>query len=332
MKGEQPQGEQQLTISIITTSEELPEMECSNFFHSAELFHIIEKTPGQTPYMLVAKQNGLVVGHMLATLRRRGSWIPPYLFSQGRVYGEGEYTESADKAIIFEQFLKIITQKLRRKMCLYIEFSDLSTKMFGYKVFRKEGYIPIRWMAVHNSLHSAPPEDRIGERVLARIEHAVNMGVEVKEVETEKEFNDFYRMFKNYYSTKVRRYLPSPKMFAKLQETSHCKLFVTKYRNRAIGAATCLYSNRNAYLWYMAAKRKSYPTLHPGTATVWGAITDAYNQHCWHINFLDVGLPFKKNHYRDFILSFGGKEVSTYRWFRYTFPWLNKIAAWLYRE
>lgn len=187
-------------------------------------------------------------------------------------------------------------------------------------------------MAVHNSLHSAPPEDRIGERVLARIEHAVNMGVEVKEVETEKEFNDFYRMFKNYYSTKVRRYLPSPKMFAKLQETSHCKLFITKYRNRAIGAATCLYSNRNAYLWYMAAKRKSYPTLHPGTATVWGAITDAYNQHCWHINFLDVGLPFKKNHYRDFILSFGGKEVSTYRWFRYTFPWLNKIAAWLYRE
>jgi hypothetical protein len=47
---------------------------------------------------------------------------------------------------------------------------------------------------------------------------------------------------------------------------------------------------------------------------------------------MDVGLPFKKNRYRDFILSFGGKEVGTYRWFRFSIPWMNKLVGWFYRE
>ncbi len=47
---------------------------------------------------------------------------------------------------------------------------------------------------------------------------------------------------------------------------------------------------------------------------------------------MDVGLPFRHNRYRDFILSFGGKEVSTYRWFRFSFSWLNRVIGWFYRE
>jgi hypothetical protein len=47
---------------------------------------------------------------------------------------------------------------------------------------------------------------------------------------------------------------------------------------------------------------------------------------------MDVGLPFRHNPYRDFILSFGGKEVSTLRWFRINFRWANKLASWLWRE
>jgi hypothetical protein len=47
---------------------------------------------------------------------------------------------------------------------------------------------------------------------------------------------------------------------------------------------------------------------------------------------MDVGLPFKKSHYRDFILKFGGKEVSSYRWFRFTFGWLNHLMRLVYKE
>ena len=50
-----------------------------------------------------------------------------------------------------------------------------------------------------------------------------------------------------------------------------------------------------------------------------------------HFEFMDAGLPFKKFGYRDFILGFGGKQMSTRRWFRFRWTWLNKIVCWLYR-
>ena len=76
------------SVNIITKGEELPQMQCTNFFHSVDLFRIIENTPGQRPFMAVAyDRRGDVVGHILVMLRRRGSLIPPYLFTQARVYG-----------------------------------------------------------------------------------------------------------------------------------------------------------------------------------------------------------------------------------------------------
>ena len=176
-------------VSIITHSEDLPPMTSDSFFHSTDLFRIVEKTPGQLPYMVIVWREEKIVAHMLATLRRRGAWIPPYLFTQGRVYGEGEYAEGEDKNVLFELMIKAITRKLLRRLCLYIEFSDLSQKMFGYRVLRSEGYFPVQWMEIHNSLHSLSPQERINEKMLQRIEHANESGVQSKEVETEEEFH-----------------------------------------------------------------------------------------------------------------------------------------------
>ena len=181
----------ELRVSIIAKSKDLPYMTCSSFFHSTELFRIVEKTPGQQPFMVIVRRGNTVVAHMLATLRRRGSLVPPYLFSQGRVYGEGEYVEGEDKDALFELMLKAITRKLRRKMCLYIEFSDLSQKMFGYRILRSQGYFPIQWMEIHNSLHSLSPKERINEKTLQRIERAQEAGVISEEVKTDEEINSF---------------------------------------------------------------------------------------------------------------------------------------------
>ena len=323
---------EKLRVTIITHSEELPPMNCTSFFHSTDLFRIVEKTPGQQPYMVIVRRGDHIVAHMLATLRRRGSWIPPYLFTQGRVYGEGEYEMGEDKSALFELMLKAITRKLLRRLCLYIEFSDLSQKMFGYRILRNEGYFPVQWMEIHNSLHSMSPEERITPKTLQRIQHAQEAGVVFKEVDTEEEFHSFYRMLSRFFTMKIRRYLPPKKMFELLNATNHACLFVTKHKNKVIGSCCCVYSHNNAYLWYMASKRKSYPTLHPSAVTIWGTINHAYKQQRWHIYFMDVGLPFKKNHHRDFILRFGGKEVGTYRWFRFSLPWINKMIGWFYRE
>jgi hypothetical protein len=152
---------EELRIEIIERSELLPPMENRHFFHGREYFCILEKTRGQKPYMVVARRGDRIVAHLLASLRRRGSLIPPYLFTQGRIYGEGEYADGEDRELLFSMMLEAITRKLQRKICLYIEFSNLSQKMFGYKYFRQQGYFPVHWMEVQNSLHSREPEERL---------------------------------------------------------------------------------------------------------------------------------------------------------------------------
>jgi len=109
-------------------------------------------------------------------------------------------------------------------------------------------------------------------------------------------------------------------------------LFITKYKERAIGCCACIYSCGNAYFWYSASLRKTYINLHPDTLTLWAAIRYAYEHGYAHIYFMDVGMPFRRTPFRDFILRFGGKPVSTNRWFYITIGWVNRFFSYLFRS
>ena len=321
-----------LSVNIVSKGEELPNMQCGNFFHSTDLFRIIEKTPGQKPYMVIAYDGyGNIVGHMLVTLRRRGSLIPPYLFTQARVYGEGEYAPGCDKEAVFGMMLQKTVRKLRRGTCLYIEFSDLGSKMFGYAKFRENGFFPIHWMEIHNSLHSMHPADRLTPKMKKLLTKAESSKLETTIAQTDEEYNTFFKILRGYISLKIRRFIPDPSLFRELWGNGFCNLFTTRSEGKIISGCLCVYSGKSAYLWYMATKHK----LHKKRAsalTVWAAVKYAYDNKYDHIYFMDVGLPFKKNRFREFILRFGGKPVGKYRWFRCSFRWVNKLLSWLYRE
>ena len=322
-----------LTVEIFTKGQRLPDLPLGGFFHSTELFHIIEKTPGQSPYMAVARNEaGKILGHMLALLRRRGSWHPPYIFTQGRIYGEGEYAEEANREEVFGVLLDSITRKLRRKLCLFIEISDVSYKMFGYKHLRRNKYFPVHWQEIHNSLHSMPPEERLSNRMKRSIAKGYEAGVETREAENEADVHAFRKMLRNFYRMKVHRFIPPESQFIELHNSENAKVFNTIYKGKVIGGCACVYSGGNAYLWYLASKRKSHPFVHPDRMTVWKALRHAYEHNYAHMYFLDAGLPYRKNRFRDFILSFGGKPVARYRWFRFSISWLNSLLFWWYRE
>ncbi len=311
----------------------LPALIGGNFFHSAELFHIIEKSPGQRPFMAVATDgDGRELGHVLALVHLHSTWLPPFRYVQGRIYGEGDYADDVCRDKAFGPLLKAITHKLRRRLCFCIEFSDLSKKMFGYRMFRENGYFPIAWMEVYNSLHSMPPRDRLSQKMLDRIERVTEMGVETREVENEQELHQFYRLLNGFFRFKMRRFIPSEQQIGQFDRSENARVFVTIYKGRIIGGSVCLFSEGNAYLWYLASRRKSYPHLHPNIMTIWHAINWAWQHNYAHIFFLDVGLPVPHSPFRDFILSFGGKPASTYRWFKVMPDWLNSLLSWVYRE
>lgn len=321
----------EIKVVIISKSENLPPMQSNKLFHSDEMFKIIEKTPGQKPYMVIAYDDDKIVAHMLVMLRRRGSLFPPYLFTQGRAYGEGEYTPDCNKEEVFGEMLKCITKELRKALCLYIEFSDLSTKMFGYSKFRSNGFFPVHWMEIHNSLHSMKPEKRLTVKIRKSLINANKSGLKTKLATTDKEFSDFFKILKNYISIEIRRYIPDSKLFRDLLQKGYGNIFTTYHKDIMVGGCLCVYSETNCYMWYLASKKNFY-RKRTNAITTWAAIKHAYNQGYDHIYFMDVGLPFKRNNFREFILSFGGKPVGTYRWFRCSIKWINKLLSWSYRE
>ena len=320
-------------IVIVTRSKELPAIECKDFFHSTELFHILEQTPGSTPYMVIAKDaHDVVHAHLLAVVNRRGSMLPPYLYSVGRIYGEGEYVDEAEKPQLFSQMLRAITTRLKRRLCLYIEVSHISKKMFGYRTFRENDYFPIRWMQVHNSLHSKAPEERLDEKMKSRIAHVQEIGVTCSETTSKEEFDECYKILRNFYRFKFQRFLPKKKLFELLQKSPNCRIYTVSFKKWIIGGCVVVYSRGNAYLWYMATKRKSFAKCRPTTMTIWNALQDSYKRGFQHLHFMNVGLPYSKNPIRETILHFGGKPASTNHWFRCSIGWVNRLLKWINRE
>jgi hypothetical protein len=333
-----------MEVKIYEHATELPEMPAEDYFHSPALMALLEQTPRQKPLMAVVTEDtsseGIrVVGHMLVSVRYRVLWFPPYIYRHARILGEGEYsseTETAnhrggEKEEAFKLMIDAIKRRLNNKV-LYFEISNLSEKMFGYGTLRQAGFFAVKWMSVHNSLHSRTPEERITSKMLKRIETAQAKGVVTKVVETDEEFRQFSKLLYHHYWLKPRRFIPNEKLFRGMMDRGECKLFITKFRDYVIGCSVLVYSRHDAYLWYSASKRKSFAPLHPNAVTYWNTIKDAHADGYKHIRFMDVGLPFRKNIYRDFILRFGGKEVSTYRWFYISIRWVNAIASWLWRE
>lgn len=322
-----------MTAKIYTSGSTLPEgLLEDNFFHSPKFFAICRQTPRHRPYLVVLEDDGgQVEAQMLAVVRYRTSLFPPYFFIHCLIMGEGAYRGEVSGEL-FGQMLQVITSKLGRRM-IYVEVSHLSHKMSGYRELRDNRYFPVRWMSIHNSLHSRLPEERISDTLQHRIDNAYRRGVVTEEVKSDEDFKEYMRLLRQHNWLKPKRYIPAEEFFRQLrQQPENGRLFVTRYRSRIIGCSAVVYSHHQAYLWFAAYRRKSYALMHPRELTIWHAIKDSHSRGYEHIFFMDVGLPFRKNKFRDFILRFGGKPESTYRWFRFSIRWLNSLLSWIYRD
>ena len=108
------------------------------------------------------------------------------------------------------------------------------------------------------------------------------------------------------------------------------RIFIVTYKDKVIGGSVCISSNNSAYLWFSGGMRKTYALQYPGILAVWQALRDAKERGYRHLEFMDVGLPFHKHGYREFVLRFGGKQISTRRWFRFRWEWLNRVLIKMY--
>ena len=310
----------------------LPEQSLSN---SSELFQVYGQTPGYTPILVIASIDETPIAKLQAVIRRSVRIFPPSLIKRCEIFGAGEYfSDIHPQEELFGLMLEHLTNEVL-KDCFLIEFRNLPTALFGYKHFRRNKYFPINWIRVYNSLHNLSPEERLENKRKRQINRSFKYGVTLQEAQSEEDKKTFLQLLKRNYSSKWRKHFPDTKLFQLLTQGSTTgnisRIFTVKYKNRIIGGSFCMYSCDRAYLCFSFGLRKTFAWLHPNAMAIWAALIDAYQRGYPHFEFIDAGLPFQKVGYRNFILSFGGKQVSTRRWFRFRWEWINKLFTKLYQ-
>ena len=323
-----------LKLTTYYRGSKIPELPGNNTFNSTGLFRIYEATPGYTPVLIVASENDKPIAKLLAVIRKSVRMFPPGIIKRCEVYGTGEYfDDNADKEAIFNDMLQRLTDEALREAFL-IEFRNLENALFGYKSFRENSYFAVNWLRVRNSLHSIEKvEERFSPSRIRQVKKGLKNGAQVREAQTMEETLHFAHMLRHIYSSKIRRHFPSIRFFEHLESglaERRSKIFIVTYKNKIIGGSACIYSGDNAYLWFSGGMRKTYALQYPGVLAVWKALDDAKQHGYRHLEFMDVGLPFRRHGYRDFVLRFGGKQSSTRRWFRFRWNWLNRVLIKIY--
>lgn len=324
-----------LKLTTYYSGSKVPELPGTNTFHSTELFRIYEATPGYSPVLIVASIDEKPIAKLLAALRKSVRTFPPGIIKRCEIYGTGEYfDDTLDKEAIFSDILERLTNEALRNSFL-IEFRNLENAMFGYKSFRENSYFAVNWLRVRNSLHNIEKvEERFSPSRIRQIKKGLKNGAQIREVQTQEETHDFARMLHHIYSSKIRRHFPNIKFFQLLEShlmtKQQSKIFIVTYKEKIIGGSACIYSDDSAYLWFSGGMRKTYALQYPGILAVWKALDDAKQRGFRHVEFMDVGLPFRKHGYREFVLRFGGKQSSTRRWFRFRWDWLNRVLIKIY--
>lgn len=324
-----------LKLTTYYRGSQVPELPGDNTFHSTELFHIYEATPGYNPLLIVASEEGKTVAKLLAAVRKSVRLFLPSFIKRCEIYGTGEYFDAAiDREAIFGEMLQRLTDEALRDAFL-IEFRNLENAKFGYKAFRGNNYFAINWLRVRNSLYTATSlEERFSPSRIRQIKKGLKNGAKVSEAHTTTEIKAFAQMLHKVYSDKIRRHFPSMSFFQQLEEQmvkdQRSRIFIVTYKEKIIGGSACIYSGNNAYLWFSGGMRKTYALQYPGILAVWYALYDAKQRGYRHLEFMDVGLPFRAHGYREFVLRFGGKQISTRRWFRFRWEWLNRMLIKIY--
>lgn len=314
---------------------DIPELPGDNIFHSRELFLFYEAIAGYTPILIVATNDGKPVAKLLAVIRKNAQLLPFPFLKRCEVYGTGEYLDdSINREEVFDYMLGHLTNESLRH-AFVIEFRNLKSALDGYKYFRANKYFAVNWLRVRNSLHKVDSvEEQFNPSRIRQIRKGLRNGAEVCETNSAEEISEFSRMLHKVYSTRVRKYFPTSDFFRMVNtwliSKGLAKIFTVKYKGRIIGGSSVLYSGESAYLWFSGGMTKRFATLYPGVLAVWCALADAKARGCRHMEFMDVGLPFRKHGFRDFVLRFGGKQSSTRRWFRIRWNFLNNFFILIY--
>lgn len=323
-----------MIVEAFTKYEELPELINDSLLHSKEMFRLLEQDTKAQPIMIVAFDKGKEVGHIIAVKYRELRIIPPGFYMWYTIHGEGTYLPECKNK---EEIFKLLIEKLFTLFDFnhtFIDIRNLKDARFAYDILSKKNFFPRRDRRIYISLHSKEPEKRLTRTYRACIRKAEQRGVRYKEISDLKEIESAIKILRRYYASKLRNHLPPTEFLLHLltnnSSETKARMFAVYHKEKIIGCSLCIYEKEHAYLAYSCGLRKSHPLLYPGIMAVWAAIKDTYRRGIPHFEFLEPQGANIPSGYLNFLLNFGGKQVSTLRWRHFKWNIINKILKAIY--
>lgn len=322
-----------IRLTTYCSSDNIPSLPGKNVFHSTAFFHVLERTPGYQPMLIVAFSGASPVAKLLCV--NRPSNIHILQMRRCVVYGEGEYfgLDEKEKNQVFElMFSHLVFQQQGKTF--FIEVRNLSYTLFGYRIFREHNFFPVKWLRIRNSIHKEKFDKWMDVTRRRQLEYGQKSGATMEVVRNEADVITLANLLKRYYSSKVRQYFPDVRFFIQVYREIVSEgmgdIFVVRYKGKIIGGAVCFYDEEKAYLLFSGGLNKTYYAQYPGALAVWKAMLRAKEIGKLHFEFINVGLPFKKYGFRNFLLRFGGQQSSIRRWYRCKWRWLNQLLTYIY--
>ena len=323
-----------MAIRLVTYrhSEDVPPLPGNDIFYSTDVFRLLERTTDYDVMLIVAYDGDCIIGKLLAVTRNTFKYLR--FWKKTIVFGTGEYFSDGIKSEdIFSEMISYLVA-LKKDDTMLFEFRNLEESLFGYKYFRENKFFPVRWLRVINSIHYHHFDQWMSQSRKKQISRALAAGAELCEATSVVDIKAAFRMMKHYYTARPHNYFPDFSFFNALMsyraEHDLGKMFLVKYKGKIIGCSACIFSGDKAFLLFVGGMNKSYPLLHPCALAVWKAMLYSHSKGFRYFEFINAGLPFRKWGYRDFILRFGGKQLSSRRWFRLNCGWLNNLLIKLY--
>lgn len=184
-----------IRLTTYEHAKDIPELPGTNVFHSTDLFRVLEQTPGYRPVLLVAFEGDKPIGKLLCITRRNFRLLG--FTEKTYVYGVGEYFNTERKREeIFNELLTYFTTLYKEESFL-LEFRNLEEPLFGYRYFRQNGYFPVRWLRVRNSIHHEQLDKWMSASRKRQIARGLRNGASIEIASSLEDIRAFFMMLKN---------------------------------------------------------------------------------------------------------------------------------------
>lgn len=322
-----------IRLTTYTKAENIPPLPGTNASHSTELFRVLEQTPGYVPMLIVAYRGDSPVAKLLCVSRRGGFGLLKWRHCL--VYGEGDYlgVEGKKREEIFEQMFSHLVFQQREKAFL-MEVRHLSHTLFGYRIFRKNGFFPIKWMRIRNSIDRERIDKWMSASRKKQITGGLKSGATMEVVRNEAEVVELAALLKRFYASRARQHFPDVRFFVLYYRYVVAggggDIFIVRYKNRIIGGSVSFYTPHTACLLFSGGLNKTCHAQYPEALAVWKAMLHAKEKGKSTFEFVNAGMPFRKYGFRNFLLRFGGQQSTIRRWYSCRWKWLNRLLTYIY--